>query len=373
MKKLLEIIVPLAILCITSMLCARKETPLKMLIGTYTDGNGSQGVYLFEFSQENATFSLLDTARAGNPSFIIPSDDRKFAWSVGEYDDGRQCACSYRLGDSTIDAINCQSTDGEASGAAPCNVIAVNGHLVTSNYSGGTLSSFPINEDGTLGPLEMQYVPETNDATQSPHLHCAFLSPNGKYLFANDLGLDAIYRFALKDCGHPLQGSPIADASMAYKFDSQAHPGPRHAIFSADGRFVYLIHELGDLLTVLSYDDGRLNHVSTTLAYTGEGHGSADIHLTPDGRFLYTSHRLKEDGISIFAVNSKDGSITHTGYCRTGRHPRNFAITPNGKYLLCACRDDNRIEIYSIDAQDGSLAFTGKTIDIPSPVCVQFL
>lgn len=373
LERILEIIVPLAILCITSMLCARKEAPLRMLIGTYTDGNASQGVYLFEFNPDDVTFSLLDTARAGNPSFIIPSADRRYAWSVGEYDDGRQCAYSYRLGDSTIDAINCQSTDGEASGAAPCNVIAVNGHLVTSNYSGGTLSSFPINEDGTLGPLEMQFVPQTGGSTHSPHLHCAFLSPDGKYLFANDLGLDAIYRFELENDSGPIKGSPLANGSVAYRFDSRTHPGPRHAVFSADGRFVYVIHELGDLLTVLSYNDGCLNHVSTVPAYHGEGHGSADIHLSPDGRFLYTSHRLKEDGISVFAVNREDGSVTNTGYCRTGRHPRNFAITPDGSYLLCACRDDNRIEIYSIDSQDGLLTFTGKTIDIPSPVCVQFL
>lgn len=368
MKRIPEILALLTVLCIISAGCTRKEAPLKMLIGTYTDGNASQGVYLFEFNQNDAAFSLLDTARAGNPSFIIPSADRRYAWSVGEYDDGSQCAYSYRLDGSTIDVMNSRSSDGDASGAAPCNVIAVEGHLVTSNYSGGTLSSFPIGEDGTLEPLEMQYIPENGSSEHRAHLHCAFLSPDGRYLFANDLGHDAIYRFEIKD-----GGCPLSNGSVAYEFDSQSHPGPRHAVFSADGRFVYLIHELGDLLTVLSYDDGRLSHVCTVPAYTGEGHGSADIHLSPDGRFLYTSHRLKDDGISIFAVNREDGTVTNTGYCRTGRHPRNFAITPDGRYLLCACRDDNRIEIYSIDAEDGSLIFSGKSIEIPAPVCIQFL
>lgn len=366
MKKILRIGLILATVHIVVSCCPRQDSSLKMLVGTYTGGNSSKGVYLFDFNEEDATFSLLDTAKAGNPSFIIPSSDRRFAWSVGEYEDGRQGAFSYRLTESTIDVLNWQSTDGAASGASPCNVIAVNGHLVTSNYSGGTLSSFPIKEDGTLGALEMQYVPEKDDTLSSSHLHCAFLSPDGRYLFANDLGLDAVYRFHLD-----WEGCPLENGSVAYQFDPGLHPGPRHAVFSQDGRFAYLIHEVGDLLTVFSYDDGRLEHVSTKLAYAGEGHGSADIHLSPDGRFLYASHRLKEDGISIFSVNRNDGTVTPVGYCPTGKHPRNFAITPNGRYLLCACRDDNRIEIYSIDGRDGALTFTGKFIDIPAPVCIQ--
>ena len=367
MKRILQIITFLATVFVAAGCRQDTGSSLKMLIGTYTDSNDSQGVYLFDFNEDDATFSLLDTAKAGNPSFIIPSGDRRFAWSVGEYEDGRQGVFSYRLTDRTIDVINWQSTDGEASGASPCNVIAVNGHLVTSNYGGGTLSSFPINEDGSLGTLEMQYVPQKEDSLQTAHLHCAFLSPDGKYLFANDLGLDAVYRFPLdgKECH-------LKNGSVAYKFDSGLHPGPRHAVFSADGRFAYLLHEVGDFLTVFSYEDGKLSHISTELAYSGKGHGSSDIHLSPDGRFLYTSHRLKEDGISIFAVNVKDGTVSNAGYCQTGKHPRNFAITPNGKYLLCACRDDNRIEIYSINGQDGFLSFTGKSIEIPAPVCIQF-
>lgn len=366
MNRILRIAAFIAVILAVNCSCARQDSQLKMLVGTYTDGNDSQGVYLFDFNEDDAAFALLDTARAGNPSFIIPSSDRRFAWSAGEYDDGRQRVYSYRLTDNSIDVLNWQSTDGEASGAAPCNVIAVNGHLVSSNYSGGTLSSFPINEDGTLGPLEMQYIPQKDGSLQAAHLHCAFLSPDGRYLFANDLGLDAVYRFPADGDGCPLENGTIAN-----KFDASLHPGPRHAVFSHDGKFAYLIHELGDLLTVFSYDEGRLEPVSTELAYSGEGHGSADIHLSPDGRFLYASHRLKKDGISIFAVDRKDGTVSPAGYCPTGRHPRNFAITPNGRYLLCACRDDNRIEIYSIDSQDGSLTFTGKTIDIPAPVCIQ--
>lgn len=345
--------------------CATKggDSGLKMLVGTYTDGNDSPGVYLMDFDQENASWSLLDTARSGNPSFLIPSADRTRAYSVGEFEDGNQGAYSYLLTDDSIDVLNFQYSDGAASGAAPCNIIVVEGNVVTSNYTGGTASSFPVLEDGGLAPMSRQFIPEEDIVH---HMHCAVLSPDGKYLFMTDLGADALFRFTVGD-----SGNPFSDCRVACQFDRGVHPGPRHMVFSADGRFAYLIHELGDLLTVFAYDDGELRHISTEKAYAGEGHGSADIHLTPDGRFLYTSHRLKEDGISIFKVNREDGTVENAGYCRTGKHPRNFTITPNGKYLLCACRDSDRIEIYSIDPEDGSPAGTGKTIDVPAPVCVQ--
>lgn len=340
---------------------------LRMLVGTYTEGSGSVGVYLYEFNEDEASYRLLDTAKAGNPSFIVTSADCNFAYSVGEYDDGRQGAYSYSLAKDSIEPLNFRHDEGEHSGAAPCNIVICNGNVITSNYSGGSLSAHPILEDGSLGAMSMQFVPEADSAGAVSHIHCAVLSPEGKYLFVTDLGLDAIYRFTAggKDC-------PLIDVKVTHQFDKNHHPGPRHMIFSADGRFAYLLNELSDELTVFAYANGELRHLSTQLAYPGEGHGSADLHLSPDGRFLYTSHRLKCDGISIFSVNKADGNVTPAGFCPTGKHPRNFALSPNGRYLLCACRDADCIEIYEIDNESGALTPTGKNIEVPSPVCVQF-
>jgi 6-phosphogluconolactonase len=109
------------------------------------------------------------------------------------------------------------------------------------------------------------------------------------------------------------------------------------------------------------------------MADEGGGHGSADIHISPDGKFLYASHRLKKDGISIFKINSENGKLTKAGYQQTGIHPRNFNITPNGKYILVACRDSNRIEIYYRNGKTGMLTYTNKMIALSKPVCIQFL
>ena len=144
-------------------------------------------------------------------------------------------------------------------------------------------------------------------------------------------------------------------------------------VFSYDEKFLFVLCELDDLLSVFSYDDGEINHIQTIKAYDGNGKGSADIHFSKDGQYLYTSHRLKKDGLSIFKVDKNKGFVEKIGYIETGIHPSNFNITPNGKYLLCACRDSNAIEIYEINQVNGNLKNINKDIKIEKPVCIKFL
>ena len=265
---------------------------------------------------------------------------------------GKRCTCY----------PGCEGDIAEAEYTA--ELVTVDGNVITSNYTGGTMSALHINADGSLSDLFAMYVPEGEGES---HMHCATLSPDGKYLFANDLGKDAVYRFTTGDSSNPFK-----DACTAYQFDRNIHPGPRHMVFSQDGRFAYLLHELGDMLTVFSYDDGVLEHLSTQMAYDGVGHGSADLHFSPDGRFLYTSHRLKEDGISVFSINIETGEATRAGFCKTGNHPRNFAVSPDGQYILCACRDSQKVEIYKINSETGMPENTGKSIPVPDPMFVMF-
>ena len=137
----------------------------------------------------------------------------------------------------------------------------------------------------------------------------------------------------------------------------------------------YVLGEISGEIVCLRYNpsDGTkpFTTVQTIKADPHDGEGSADIHMSPDGRFLYASHRLKGDGISVFSVAS-DGTLQSVGYQTTGRHPRNFAITPNGRYLLVACRDTNEVEIYERDSDTGLLTDTGKRIATPKPVCLVF-
>lgn len=343
------------------------HTRYRMLVGTYTQGSASQGVYLYDFDSSTGETALLDTAQAGNPSFVVPSSDGTRAYCVCEFGDGTQGVASFVMEGGSIEALNFQP----GCGADPCNIIIAGGSVLTSDYSGGSLSSFPLLSDGSIGPMEFSFTPSCEYDAPASHIHCAVPSPDGKYVFITDLGRDAVYRACpLASCYTESCGAP-SDFVTAYQFDRKMHPGPRHMVFSPDGKFAYLLGETGDCLSVFRYSDGRLTHISTEKAYDAGGNGSADIHITPDGRFLYTSHRLISDGIAIFRRNPSKGTLTRAGYCPTGLHPRNFAITPDGTLLLCACRDSDRIEIYSIDRRTGMLTPTGKVIQVPSPVCIR--
>ena len=135
----------------------------------------------------------------------------------------------------------------------------------------------------------------------------------------------------------------------------------------------YLINEISDSVTVLRYNGHTLEPVQYIAADTAEAHGAGDIHLSPDGRHLYVSLRLRHEGIATFAVDEATGLLTLKGHTPTGGHPRNFAISPGGRLMLVACRDANAVEIYAIDPATGMPAPTGRRIDVPRPVCVKFL
>lgn len=367
MKNYLPIILGLGALICSCTNPTKDESMVRMLVGTLSEADGGaaagKGIYLMEFNQDDASYRMLDSLQSGNPTFMAPSADWTVLYSVNEFHDGRQAASSYIMGEKGLAFTNTISTDLTSSGADPCNILELTDCIVTSNYTGGTLSAFRKEADGSLGPCFAQFVPG-EDGPKS-HMHCALLSPDGRYLFATDLGKDAVYRFTLAKGQNDY---PFSEMKVAAQFGNDTHPGPRHMIFSADGRFAYLVHELSDQLTVFRYNDGELEMLDTMTAYDGQGHGSADLHLSPDGRFLYTSHRLKDDGISVYSIDPETGLASRVGFSRTGIHPRNFNITPNGRYLLCACRDSHCIKIFRIDACTGLLEDTGKAISLPYPM-----
>ena len=339
---------------------------LNMLVGTYT-GKGSEGIYTFRFDQANGTATPLDSAKVTNPSYVIPSVDGTLVYAVTETSDSTAALNSYRFDKVTgkLAYINTELTFGED----PC-YIGTNGKIaVTANYTGGSMTVFPIAPDGSLQPADTVFCgtiggPDLS-RQDSPHVHCTYFSPDGKYIFATDFSADRIIRYDLSNNAvRPTESEVVTTLNADY--------GPRHIEFSADGTHAYVVGELSDDITVMDYADGRLTPKQVINGSDAGGRGGADIHLSPNGKFLYASHRLKEDGISIFSV-AADGTLTKVGYQPTGIHPRNFNITPNGKYLLCACRDSDVIQVYEINPQTGLLKDTKQDIHVSQVVCVKFV
>nr|WP_203558225.1 lactonase family protein [Bacteroides sp. 214] len=345
---------------------------LTMVVGTYTDGESkSKGIYTYCFDQETGTSSLLNEVAIPNPSYLTIAKDNRFIYSVSELNDGNEAIYSFTF-DKEKGRLKFANKQ-PAMGGAPCYITNNDNYVVVANYAGGTVAVFPITKEGSLDAASQAFAYDGSGPDQtrqaSSHLHCVSFTPDGKFLYATDLGADFIYIFHVNnEIGAP----KLLEKATPPDYHVGAGAGPRHITFSANGKFMYLLNELDGGLSVFRQEEALLTEIQTTQADHLEARGSADIHISPDGKFLYASLRLQNDGLVIYSIDQASGMLTKIGYQNTGKHPRNFCITPNGKYLLVACRDTNTIEVYERNLATGMLTKTNKPILLDKPVCIKF-
>lgn len=325
-----------------------------LLIGTYTD-QGSRGIYRTTFSDEGFSAAEL-VVEVDNPSFLTLSEDGRYLYTVSEGGTDSTSALSAYRYDAASDSfalLNRQPTHG----ASPCYVRLFDGYAYTANYTGGSYTAFPIAEDGSLH--------EATECEQEPregspsHVHGLFPAPDGESLYVTDLGRSEIVQIA----------SPARELSRT---QLEIGSGPRHMAFSRDGQQAYALNELKGTVCVFDIEEQGLSLKQEIASDSVGGGGCADIHLSEDGRFLYASNRLKEDGISVFSVGH-GGILTKVGYTPTGIHPRNFTLTQDGRYVLVAVRDSNRVEVYRRDSETGLLAPTAMSLELSRPVCLVWM
>jgi 6-phosphogluconolactonase (cycloisomerase 2 family) len=346
------------------------NSQLYLIVGSYSDGT-TPGISVYNFESQTGDFEYVsDVKDVVNPSYLVASPDEKFIYSVNETGNGAVSAFTFDKPTGTLSLINYQFTEG----ADPCyiNINKEATFIVTANYSGGNISVFPLSKKGCIEPLS-QKIDFSKDGDLTPsHIHTVVFSPDEKTLFATDLGKDKIYTFIVAGKDREARLYETVNSTVELKTGS----GPRHLAFSPDEKFIYSINELAGTVAAFEYQEGirsTIQYIASDTTPGVGGKGSADIHLTPDGRFLYSSNRLKADGIAIFSVDAETGILTKTGYQETGIHPRNFIISPNGKFLLCANRDSNAVQIFEIDSENGLLHPTGKEINLDKPVCLKWI
>lgn len=349
------------------------SSDMYLFAGTYTSESNSKGIYLYKIDTESGRVDSISMVNADNPSYLVLSKDEKYLYAVGE--DGENSSVSSfefekRLGKLSL--INRQPSRG----ADPCYIEIDDAglNILTANYSGGSISILPIKNDGGISSpisvLEFEGSgPDASRQTKS-HLHSVRFTPDNRYLFATDLGADKIYRFNATES--VFKGQPSINKSNMIEISTPSGMGPRHFDFHPSGKYMYLLGELSGEVLVYDYNDESISEKQRVVSDSLGARGAADIHVSPDGKYLYASNRLKGDGISIFSINDDDGKLTKVGYQLTGKHPRNFAITPNGEFLLVAPRDENKIQIFSIDKESGILTNTNNDIKIDKPVCLKF-
>lgn len=345
---------------------APKADELTMIVGTYTFA-GSEGIYTYKFDQNSGLVKPLEVIKMDNPSYLTLSANQQVMYVVSEKGDETASVAAFRFNkeDGTAELMNQQLTFGED----PCYV-ATNGRIVTTaNYTGGSMSVFPLRYDGSLEPVDTIFCGNIGGPDMSrqdaPHVHCTAFTPDGKQLLATDFSADRILHW-------DVEADPAKPHLLMDNTPINTDSGPRHIIFSKDGRFVYIISELSEAVTVCSYNEGKMEVIQTIETHPQADRHAADIHLSPDGKFLYASVRNIDDGLAIFEVNQETGMLKKVGYQSTGKHPRNFNITPNGKYVLVADMNDSKIEIFKRDSQTGLLTNTNQDINLSMPVCIVF-
>lgn len=247
-------------------------------------------------------------------------------------------------------------------GKHSCHITLLKNEAVVADYTSGSLSLYPLGVDGIPSGaptvLNFEGSGPVSGRQDGPHIHSSWLSPDGKSIVVVDLGSDKIYRFGVVGGALSMEGVEA--------FPLPEGCGPRHCAVGKNK--LYVSTELSDEVLVLDWPSMEiLQRITVNDALPG---GGGHVLISLDGKFLYVSSRLKNDGIGIFSIGP-DGLLTRAGYCTTGAHPRHFCITPDGRKLLVACRDSNEIETFERSSVTGLLSPTGEKFHIEKPVFVE--
>lgn len=355
------------------------QTTTHLLIGTYTSGK-SEGIYVYDFNTVTGENKKISSAKIHNPSYLAVSPNKKVVYAVTENADttklgigGEVAAFAFDKKKGTLTKMNQQFSGGKH----PCYVaVDKTGKWVfAANYTSGSAALFPVKGDGSLAPVKQVLQDEgygiDKGRQQGPHVHSTVLSPDGKYLFTPDLGIDQVKIYRFDGVKGNLTAATIPSSN------SVPGSGPRHFDFHPNNRYAYLVEEMTGTVVVFKYKDGKLDSVQRISALPADfkgSIGSADIHVSKDGKFLYCSNRGDANNIAIFKINATNGKLTLVGHQSTlGKTPRNFNFDPTGNFLLAANQQSDDIVIFKINRVTGLLTDTGKRINVPNPVCIKWI
>lgn len=362
-------------LLLMSVVFTNAQNPIYyLLVGTYTNTGASEGIYVYRFNPNKTEVTLMSkTTGVENPSYLAISKDQKFVYCVNENKGDKPGSVSSFALDKAkgeLHFLNKQPSGGDA----PCfiNIDASGKNVIATNYSGGNFSVFKTNADGSLNPF-VQLIAHQGygvnvERQEMPHPHAAVFSPDEKYVFIPDLGNDRLYQYHFNATDAT---NPVTESDPPY-YEIPDGSGPRQFIFHPNGKNAYLLNELSGDIIVYDYANGKLTETQTIASDNTGGKddkASADIRISTDPRFLYTTNRGKANNISLYKVSS-DGKIAANGQQPVGQNPRNFMIDPSGRFLLVANQDSNNIQIFIINKNFGLLQDTGVKIDVPQPSCM---
>lgn len=348
-------------------------------VGTYTRGD-AKGIYAYRFdSATGAMTSLGLVAESPNPSFLALHPNGQYLYAVNEGDpespsQGSVSAFSINRENGQLTLLNKVDSKGEA----PCHLVVdqTGKFLFVANYTAGSVGSWRIQPDGSIGEMASLIQHEgssVHERQATPHAHETVISQDNGRLFVPDLGTDKVMIYQINaETGELTANDPPAAALTP-------GTGPRHMEFHRDGAHAYVIGEINSTITTFDFDPATAaftsKQVVSTLpeGFTGNS-TTAEIEVSSDGKFVYGSNR-GSDTIAVFSVDPEAKTLTPVEQVPIqGQTPRNFVIDPSGAYLFSENQNTNNIVQFSRDAASGKLTPTGQVLtDAPTPVCMVFL
>jgi 6-phosphogluconolactonase len=361
---------------------SKDQAKYLVYIGTYTEeGSSSKGIYAYRFEPGSAQLTSIGlAAQTINPSFLAVHPNHRFLYAVnevGNYQGKKSGAVSAFAIDHATGKLTLLNQVASG-GADPCYITVdkTGKFVLVANYTGGSVSVFPILQDGSLGQASA-FIQHTGHGAnpqrqEGPHAHSIDMSPDNRFAVVDDLGLDEtlVYKFDSAKGSLTPNDPPFAKADPA--------AGPRHFALHPNGKFAYVVNEMGASVAVFQYDAAGgilrpLQTISTIPKEFTKLNEDAEIQVHTSGKFLYASNR-GHDSIAVFAIDPVKGTLTLIEYVPTkGQSPRNFEIDPTGKLLFAANEKSHNLVVFRIDQSSGRLTPTGKVLDISQPVCVKFV
>lgn len=344
-------------------------------IGTITPSDGeSKGIYRATLNEAEGTLSQpVLAAEVGSPGFVVLHPSQPLLYAVCQLPDSKQAgvAC-WSIAPETQNLTYVSGQPINDGGATHLAIDPAAQFVFTAQYGSGSVAMFPLSDDGSIQPrcdLVKHAGSGPNTARQQgPHPHWVGTSPDGRFLFVPDLGIDQVVVYAIDHEHQKLK--PHAAGSCP------PGAGPRHMKFHPNGRWVYVLNELELTITRFDYDkdQGKLTQRETVVALPEDlkdiPNTASEIRITPRGDFLYSANR-GHDSISAFAINPESGKLKRIEIeAIRGAWPRNFNLTPQADWLIAAGRNSNSLTVFRRDKTTGKLSFTGQVVHCPSPICI---
>lgn len=353
---------------------------VNVFFGTNTPRNGlSQGIYQGTFDTSSGKLKdIALAAEVSSPGFVTKHPALPVLYSIGSAG-GEPSVFAFRIVDaksgSRLVALN-QQPIGDG-GAAHLSTDRTGSVLITAQYGSGSVAAFPLTANGSIEARSDLQKHDGGSGVVSnrqdkPHAHWAGTSPDNRFVFVPDLGMDQVLIYELD----------VDGGKLTPHGHGQCPPGggPRHMKFDPTGKRIYVLNELALSITVFDYDSQKgtmtpgqtIPTLSEEVKANEAFNSAAEIRVHPSGKFVYSSNR-GHDSISVFGVDDKTGalSLLEVEPIR-GAWPRNFNLDPTGKFLLAAGGQSNTIAVFSIDQDTGKLTYTRENAMVPTPICVEF-